>query len=97
MEDNSTDVFVIKKVLAESGVNLHLRVAKDGQEAVNYLRETMRDSSAACPALVLLDLNVPKISGLEVLRELRAGSRCNLTLVGLDRSCLMCESVRAQI
>ncbi len=75
------DVFVVKKILAELDPNFLVRVARDGQEALRFLRETAADSSAACPALVLLDLNIPKIAGLEVLRELRSASRCNLTPV----------------
>jgi CheY-like chemotaxis protein len=81
VEDNSTDVFVIRKVLAEYDPNLQVRVARDGQEALGCLREMAASGSAACPALVLLDLNIPKIAGLEVLRELRSASRCNLTPV----------------
>src|SRR5581483_1277325 len=81
VEDNSTDVFVIKKVLADYDPTLRVRIARNGQEAVQYLRETAADGSTACPALVLLDLNIPKIAGLDVLRELRSAPRCNLTPV----------------
>ncbi len=78
VEDNATDVFVIKKVLADCGPGLDVRVARDGQDALRYIRALATDPSAACPALVLLDLNIPKITGQEILRELRSGSRCNL-------------------
>lgn len=73
VEDNSTDVFVIKRVLQECGLGKNVRVASDGQEAVLYLQKLCEDPSSPRPSLVLLDLNVPKISGIEVLRKLRDG------------------------
>jgi CheY-like chemotaxis protein len=73
VEDNSTDVFVINRVLEECGLGKYVRVASDGQEAVLYLQKLCEDPSCPEPVLVLLDLNVPKISGIEILRELRGG------------------------
>ena len=81
VEDNPTDVFVIKEVLESCGVKLDLRIAKDGQEALQYLQELDRDENARCPALVLLDLNVPRVAGIEVLRKLRNVPRCKRTPV----------------
>ncbi len=80
VEDNPTDVFVIKEVLESSGLNLGIHVTTNGQEALVYLRDLTRDQKAVCPVLVLLDLNLPKVTGIEVLRELRA-SRCSRTPV----------------
>ncbi len=73
VEDSATDIFVIREVLGTSGLNLQVDVAKNGQEALRYLLESTPEN---CPALVLLDLNIPKINGLEVLRGLRDGSIC---------------------
>lgn len=73
VEDNGTDVFVIKRVLHECGLDHNVHVATDGQQALLYLRSLSDDPSPPTPALVLLDLNVPKVSGIEVLRQLRAG------------------------
>jgi len=81
VEDNPTDVFVIKEVLGSCGVNLSLHIAKDGQEALRYFKELDRDEHTVCPALVLLDLNLPRVTGIEVLRELRKESRCKRTPV----------------
>jgi CheY-like chemotaxis protein len=80
VEDNPTDIFVIKEVLEGCGLNLRLQVARNGQEALFYLRR-LGDDKAACPALVLLDLNLPKVAGMEVLRELRHISQCKRTRV----------------
>ena len=76
VEDNPTDVFVINEVLARCGVDFKLHVARNGQEALSYLQEIANNEGASCPALVLLDLNLPKVAGLEVLKALRSASRC---------------------
>lgn len=81
VEDNPTDVFVIREVLGQCDPNLDLRVVNDGLDAVRYFRNLALAEKSACPALVLLDLNVPKIGGIEVLRHLRGSSRCNRTPV----------------
>ena len=72
VEDNETDVFIITEVLARCGLRFHLRVARDGEGALLYLQERERDGNL--PVLVLLDLNLPKIRGIEVLRRIRSGS-----------------------
>jgi CheY-like chemotaxis protein len=80
IEDNPTDVFVIREVLKTSGLPVQLQTAENGQEALRLLEET-GDEEFRCPSLVLLDLNLPKISGLEVLLRLRSGERCRETPV----------------
>ncbi len=80
VEDNPTDVFVIKEALARTGLNIDLRIATNGHEALVYL-ESLVVGEKPCPALVLLDLNLPKIGGIEVLRHLRSTSPCSRTPV----------------
>ena len=78
VEDNSSDIGLTKRALAKSHVANMLVVAEDGQEALDYLFATGkhigRDVSQA-PALVLLDLKLPRVDGLEVLRQIRADPR----------------------
>jgi two-component system response regulator len=74
VEDNSSDEKLTVLALRKCEVPNEVVVARDGAEALDYLLATgayaTRDPSAL-PALVLLDLNLPKISGLEVLRRIR--------------------------
>jgi len=77
LEDNPTDVFVIKEVLANCGLSLKPHIVRDGQEAVQYLQALELNLSVPCPALVLLDLNLPRVDGIGVLRQLRHLSRCS--------------------
>ena len=81
VEDNPIDTFVISKILAECDLDLKIQIAKDGQEALQYFGSMGAHESGACPSLVLLDLNIPKVDGFEVLRQLRSGSRCDRTKV----------------
>jgi CheY-like chemotaxis protein len=76
VEDNSTDVLVILEVLEQSALNFRVDVARNGLDALVYLERAARDGSAPHPSLVLLDLNVPKITGIELLQMMRTNSYC---------------------
>lgn len=75
------DVFIIEEILRESELNLRLDVVNDGQDALSYLRNASAAPESAGPALVLLDLNLPRVSGIEVLTELRKDSKLRATPV----------------
>ena len=78
VEDNPDDVDLTRRAFRRSGIANELVVVEDGEEALRYFRGkgayAARDVSEL-PALVLLDLNLPRISGLELLRQLRADAR----------------------
>ena len=78
VEDNASDEKLTVLALKKCEVQNHVFVVRDGAEALDFLFATgahfERDASAL-PALVLLDLNLPKIDGLEVLRRIRADGR----------------------
>ena len=73
VEDNPTDVILIKEALREYAPTTALTVATDGQQALQYF-ESM-GPRVKLPDLVLLDLSLPKVSGHEVLESLRADPR----------------------
>ena len=75
VEDNPDDEALT--VMALRGVPAALEVARDGHEAMDYLT----NDGKALPRLVLLDLKLPKIDGLEVLRRIREDDRTRLTPV----------------
>jgi two-component system, chemotaxis family, response regulator Rcp1 len=71
VEDNPGDVDLMVEGLSETPVAHTLAVAADGVEALAYLRREGPHAQAPPPDLVLLDLNVPKMDGREVLAEIR--------------------------
>jgi two-component system, chemotaxis family, response regulator Rcp1 len=77
VEDNDPDVYVIRELLLRCPVPIDLHIVPDGVAALAYLE----DERNACPELVLLDLNLPKLGGIEVLRRMRSGPRCGQTPV----------------
>ena len=78
VEDNPDDEALTVRALSRNGIRHHLQVVRDGVEALDYLFGTGtyagRDLRAA-PTVILLDLKLPRIDGLEVLRRLRADER----------------------
>jgi CheY-like chemotaxis protein len=72
VEDNPGDVRLTKEALKEGKVSNHLSVAEDGEQALAFLRRQGPYADAPHPDLVLLDLNLPKKNGREVLEEIKA-------------------------
>ncbi len=74
VEDNPDDVELTRLALTEKRMLNELVIARDGEEALKYLFDT-NGKGNVLPHLVLLDLNLPKLDGLEVLKRLRANVR----------------------
>jgi CheY-like chemotaxis protein len=78
VEDNPSDIDLTKRALANANIANKVVVAEDGQEALDYLFGTGhyagRDA-APLLAVVLLDLKLPKVDGLDILRRIRANRR----------------------
>ncbi len=72
VEDNLGDVELVREALTDGKVYNKLHVANDGVEAMKFLRAQGGHADAPCPDLILLDLNLPKMNGREVLREIKS-------------------------
>ena len=72
VEDNEADVRLTREALREAGEDVRLSAVGDGEQALAYLRREDGFAEAPRPDLVLLDLNLPKRDGLQVLEEVKA-------------------------
>jgi len=80
VEDNPNDVELTLEALAEHNLANSVVVARDGEEALDYLfyRGTFAGRPAGNPVVILLDLKLPKVSGHEVLRAIRADNKLKM-------------------
>jgi two-component system, chemotaxis family, response regulator Rcp1 len=75
VEDNRGDIRLIQEALKSTAARCEVVVARDGVDAMSYLRQEGEYSNVLLPDLVLLDLNLPKKDGREVLAEIKAEPR----------------------
>jgi CheY-like chemotaxis protein len=71
VEDNPGDVRLTEEALRDAKVSNHMSVARDGVEALAFLRREGEHAAAPTPDLILLDLNMPRKDGREVLAEIK--------------------------
>lgn len=80
-EDNRGDVLLVREALAAHHLAYQLHVAADGAEAVGFVARMGKPGQPPCPDIFLLDLNLPRVDGHEVLREFRRHPDCAATPV----------------
>jgi two-component system, chemotaxis family, response regulator Rcp1 len=81
VEDNASDVFLIREAIENARFPVALHVLNDGETAVRFFDHVDEDITTPCPELVILDVNLPKIQGGEVLKHLRQSRRCRHAIV----------------
>jgi CheY-like chemotaxis protein len=72
VEDSESDVELLREALSDSEPRVELDVVRHGEDALAFLRQEGRFEAAEPPDLVVLDLNLPRMGGFEVLRALRS-------------------------
>ena len=76
VEDAEPDVLLVREALEQSGLDFKLMVFDDGEQGVDFVDSMDRDSSLARPHLFLLDLNLPKKTGGQILERVRQSPTC---------------------
>jgi CheY-like chemotaxis protein len=71
VEDNNGDIGLIEEVFEEAKIKNNIHIAEDGEEAMFYLRGKGKFYGSPRPDIIILDLNLPKKDGREVLREIK--------------------------
>ncbi|MGV3526432.1 MAG: response regulator [Candidatus Sericytochromatia bacterium] len=72
VEDNEGDIILTVEALREGRLQNTISVVRDGQEALDFLYRRQAHSQAPQPDLILLDLNLPKVDGVEVLQQIKS-------------------------
>lgn len=72
VDDNPADIDLTSEVLAQSKGHFHVNAVNDGAEAISFLRRQGKYAKAPVPDLVVLDLNLPRKDGCEVLSDIKA-------------------------
>jgi two-component system, chemotaxis family, response regulator Rcp1 len=78
VEDSPADVRLTKEALKEEKLHINLHVANDGVEAMAFLRREGKYAQAVRPDLILLDLNLPRKDGREVLLEIKSDEKLKI-------------------
>lgn len=95
IDDNPTDVLLIKEAFAFCKADCEVYVAEDGVYALEFLKRQGQNIRAPRPDLILLDLNMPRKNGLEVLAELKADPEFNSIPVIIYTSSVTREDIKA--
>lgn len=75
VEDNHGDVVLVQEALTMSGIMFNLKIMTNGRAALEYLNSKDEYYNFVLPDLIILDLNLPLVNGLDVLREIKKDSR----------------------
>jgi len=71
-EDNLPDAIIVREAIKKEKLPVEVFIAADGEKALEFFQRAESDATAPAPSALLLDLNLPKVDGFEVLRAIRA-------------------------
>jgi CheY-like chemotaxis protein len=81
VEDNEADVFLMREAIGAKALSVSIHVVSNGEQAVRYFDQADADAGVPCPSLVILDINLPRKQGGEVLQHMRRSVRCSKAFV----------------
>lgn len=87
IEDDTSSYLLLSMAVSETGKSVVLHRARDGEDALEFLQRSGRHSDAPRPSLIILDINMPKMSGIELLAKLSVDPiLCSIPVVMLTTS-----------
>lgn len=95
IDDDHVDIETLRRMLQREGINNPLYTARDGVEALEMLGRREGASQVPQPCLVLLDINMPRMNGLELLKELRNDRESTQNIVFVLSTSIRDEDLRA--
>lgn len=96
VEDSPADVYLVREAMRQEGLNVDLEVAEDGERAMAIVDRVDAAPESQAPELMLLDINVPRRSGNQVLARVRGSLRCgHIPVVMISSSDSPAEQRRA--
>jgi CheY-like chemotaxis protein len=88
VEDNEGDIFLTKEALGEGKIVNKISIARDGEEGIDFLEKKGQFVNAELPDLILLDVNLPRKNGHEVLKYIKESPRLkHIPVIMLTTSC----------
>jgi len=66
----------VREAIRHENLQIDMHIVSDGQKAIEFIERAENDADAPCPQCMLLDLNLPKVEGFEILRRVRASEKC---------------------
>ena len=94
VEDNPGDIRLIQEAFKDGEISSHLNITRDGEQAMAYLRQEGKYARSPRPAFILLDLNLPRKDGREVLAEIKGDKRFRQIPVVILSTSTSVEDVR---
>lgn len=97
VEDNEGDIVLTTEALKATNINFKLSITRDGWEAINFMEKCILQQCADSVDLILLDINLPKKNGHEVLEYLKSDNRmCQVPIVMLTTSSSHLDIIRSR-
>lgn len=81
VEDNPADANLVEEAIAEAALEVRFSVLRDGAQAIDFINRIDANPTEPGPDIILLDLNLPKVSGEEVLKRVRLSPACGMAQV----------------
>lgn len=81
VEDSSADALLIRHAIKAANLDVDFHIVKDGEQAILFFDQADVDNATLYPTLVILDINLPRKQGGEVLRHMRKSPKCGKALV----------------